>query len=121
MSYSCDPGRPSEQLQAEHLAKWGQTPTPRATVPTTEAPQPPKGHVHQNLPPAPPVAPVVEEKRLDPAEFDKTGRLPLAALPKDELVKLAEANGITVTKDSSRESVVAALNEKKITDVAVGK
>jgi hypothetical protein len=132
MGYNMDPGRPSEILQAEHLAKFGVTPpVPKndgGSIPAKQAPIKPSAASSQPNPPdagfqgvTSDKVVVQEEKKIDPVEFDKTGRLPLEALPTTEVEAIACQNGISLPKGSKREDFVRALKAKGVTDVSVEK
>lgn len=111
-----DVGRPSEVLQAEYLAKFGQTAkAPEAAAPPAPVapPEVPAEVAKEVSPPVPPPAPTISVE-----EFDRTKRLPLEALPTGDIRKLAVAKGYVGTK-TDRASFVAYLASQGITDAAV--
>lgn len=83
-------------------------------------------------PPSPPVIPPTvatnaggaedeaprRETVIDPVKVEQTGRIPLAALPDNEIMRLLEEQHIDAKAFKSREEAVAALEAKGITSIS---
>lgn len=109
-------GRPHEVLQREYLAKWNTTP-----IADQEKIAPPVPETPQEAAIAPPPIPVKEEPKLSVEDYDKSGKLPLAALPLTDLRILAASYACPDASKLTRDKVIQFLNEKGITEAAVSK
>ncbi len=110
------PGRSSESLQAEYLAKF-----PNRRVAEVEVPKPTAPEPLSLLPSEAPqfASTLTEAEQIDVNKVIETGRVPLAALPLDDIMQVAKLHNVRIPIDATRESLILALRNVGVKDAVV--